>query len=383
MHKPRYHYHFWCPDLFNATGGIQRYSSFCFQALQTLHPNFAYDILIKHDTDVPTKSANLCFHPTGNWPSSLRTPAFAAQLISLGFWQRPNLILSTHLNFSVPAYVLKRLLGIPYWVVAHGIEVWNLQNSARQTALKHADRILAVSHYTRDRLLQEQNLDPNQVVVLANTFDADNFQIAPKPDSLLKRYGLKPHQPIILTVARLSQSEQYKGYDKILTALPQIRQAIPDVHYILVGKGDDRPRVEDLIAKFQLQDCVTLAGYVPDAELNSHYNLCDLFAMPSKGEGFGIVYLEALACGKPTLGGNKDGALDALCQGKLGALVDPDDTEAIAQTIIQILQGAYPNPLIYQPEALREKVIQEFGFERFQQTLSSYLENHFLSNSKR
>ncbi|QSJ15286.1 glycosyltransferase [Nostoc sp. UHCC 0702] len=380
MHKPRYHCHLWCPELFNATGGIQRYSSFCFKAFQTLHPDFAYDILIKHDTDVPPKSANLCFHPTGNWPLSLRTPAFAAQLIGLGVWQRPNLIFSTHLNFSIPAYLLKRLFGIPYWVVAHGIEVWNLQNSNLQTALKHADRILAVSHYTRDRILKEQNLNPDQVVVLPNTFDADNFQIAPKPDSLLKRYGLQAQQPIILTVARLSQSEQYKGYDKILTALPQIRQAIPDVHYVLVGKGDDRTRVEDLIAKFQLQDCVTLAGYVPDAELNSHYNLCDLFAMPSKGEGFGIVYLEALACGKPTLGGNKDGALDALCQGELGALVDPDNTDAIAQTVIQILQGAYPNPLIYQPEALREKVIKQFGFERFQQTLGGYLENHFRSS---
>jgi glycosyltransferase involved in cell wall biosynthesis len=375
--KHQYHCHLWFPDLFNSTGGIQRYSSFCLKAFQTIYPNFVYDILIKHDTDVPSKSPNLYFHPSGNWPLSLRTPAFASQLIGLGFWQRPNLIFSSHLNFSVPAYLLKRLMGIPYWVVAHGIEVWDLQNSTLQTALHHADRILAVSHYTRDRLLQEQNLDPDKVVVLPNTFDADNFQIAPKPDSLLKRYGLSPQQPIILTVARLSQSEQYKGYDKILAALPQIRQAIPNVHYVLVGKGDDKLRIEQLISQYQLQDCVTLTGFVPDEELSSYYHLCDLFAMPSKAEGFGIVYLEALACGKPTLGGNQDGAQDALCQGELGALVNPDDIEAIAQTIIQILQGIYPNPLMYQPEALREKVINKFGFEQFQKTLGGYLEKHF------
>jgi phosphatidyl-myo-inositol dimannoside synthase len=95
--------------------------------------------------------------------------------------------------------------------------------------------------------------------------------------------------------------------------------------------------------------------------------------MPSKGEGFGIVYLEALVCGKPTLGGDRDGAIDALCDGELGALVNPDDVDAISQTLIQILQGTYPNPLMYQPELLREKVIDIYGFDRFQQKLGDLL----------
>ncbi len=118
-----------------------------------------------------------------------------------------------------------------------------------------------------------------------------------------------------------------------------------------------------------------MTGFVPDEELCAHYNLCDVFAMPSKGEGFGIVYLEALACGKPTLGGNQDGAIDALCHGELGVLVDPDDVGAIAQTLIQILQGTYPHPIMYQPEILRQKVIDVFGFERFKQTLADLIQN--------
>jgi glycosyltransferase involved in cell wall biosynthesis len=147
-----------------------------------------------------------------------------------------------------------------------------------------------------------------------------------------------------------------------------------------VGKGDDRPQLELFIHEHKLQDCVTLAGFVPDSELVDYYNLCDVFAMPSKGEGFGIVYLEALACGKPVLAGNQDGAMDALCQGELGALVDPDDIDAIAQTLIAILQKQYRHPLMYQPDALRQKVIDTFGFEHFQTTLSSYLERYFVSN---
>jgi glycosyltransferase involved in cell wall biosynthesis len=150
------------------------------------------------------------------------------------------------------------------------------------------------------------------------------------------------------------------------------------MHYMIVGKGDDRPRIEQLIREYQLQDCVTLAGFIPDAELCDYYNLCDVFVMPSKLEGFGIVYLEALACGKPTMGGDRDGAIDALCHGELGALVNPDDVGDIAQTILQILQGAYPNSLIYQPEALRQKVIDAFGFEQFKQTLAELMKNSLI-----
>jgi glycosyltransferase involved in cell wall biosynthesis len=374
--------HLWIPDLFNFKGGIQVYSAFILEALVNLYPNINYDIFLKHDTPSRRNLSCSCkthFHFAGVCPLWLRTPAYATQIIGRGLWQRPNLIITTHLHFTVAAYWLKRLTGIPYWTVAHGIEAWNIQHPALQNALRDTDRILAVSSYTRDRLLKEQNLDPDKISLLPNTFDSNRFQIAPKPSYLLERYGLTLKQPIILTVSRLASAERYKGYDRILEALPQIRQVIPDVHYVLVGKGNDRPRIEQLIAQLQLQDCVTLAGFVPDDQLGDYYNLCDVFAMPSKREGFGIVYLEALACGKPTLGGNQDGAIDALCHGELGVLVNPDDTDAIAQTLIEILQGTYPNPLIYQPEGLRQKVIDTFGFERFKQTLGGYLERHFLS----
>ncbi|NEQ88442.1 MAG: glycosyltransferase family 4 protein, partial [Moorea sp. SIO2I5] len=171
--------------------------------------------------------------------------------------------------------------------------------------------------------------------------------------------------------------EQYKGYDQILGALPQIRQRIPNIHYILVGKGDDRLRIEQLISQLQLQDCVTLTGYVPDEELAAHYHLCDVFAMPSKAEGFGIVYLEALASGKPALGGNQDGAIDALCHGELGVLVNPNDVNEIANNLIDILQDNYPNKLFYKPQLLRQKVFEKFGFQSFKKTLGYYLEQHF------
>jgi len=364
------------PDIFDFKGGIQIYSAFLLKALQSLRADASYTVCLKHDT-CPSADVSILpqtrFHCAGNWPLRLRTFFFAGQLLGLGLRQRPDLVIATHINFAQAAYWLKRFTGIPYWAVAHGIEAWEIKSPALQRALHHADKILAVSTYTRQRLAEAIQLEPAAIQLLPNTFDAVRFQIGPKPAYLLQRYGLQLDQPILLTVARLAKDEQYKGYDRMLEALPRIRQSVPNVHYMIAGKGDDKSRIERLVIDLGLQGCVTLTGFVPDDELCDHYNLCDLFAMPSKGEGFGIVYLEALACGKPTLGGNQDGALDALEQGQLGVLVNPDDVSEIAQAIVEVLQRRYAHPLLYQPQALRQAVIDRFGFEQFTQTLAGHL----------
>jgi glycosyltransferase involved in cell wall biosynthesis len=373
--------HLWVPNIFEFKGGIQVYSEFLIKALKSLNYENCL-VCLKHDRQIPKaeveKFLPIQFYCSGQWPLPLRTLSFSTQLLYLAIQQKPDLIITTHLNFTPLAYYLKRFLGISYWTIAHGIDSWNITNPKIQRSLQYADLILAVSCYTRNRLLKEQNLNPNQVKLLPNTFDQSRFKPTVKSITLLNRFNIKSKQPIILTVSRLDSSERYKGYDQIIKALPKIKVHIPDIHYILVGKGNDRPRIEKLIKDLNLSSCVTLAGFVADQELCEYYNLCDIFAMPSKGEGFGIVYLEAMACGKPTLGGNQDGAIDALVNGSLGALVDPDNVEEIADTLIQILQGTYPNPLMYNPTALRQKVIDTYGFAIFQNRLITLLrENGF------
>lgn len=372
--------HIWSPGLSDFKGGIQVYSQFLLDALQTVCPNALYDVFLMHDRKKKVTSTKqsvslgkeCVFHYAGHIPNRYRTIAFAARLGCAGLVQRPDLIIATHLNFTVVADQLKRAVGTPYWAIAHGFEAWDIQRPALRQALLNADRILAVSTYTRDRLLQTLPLAPDRIQLLPNTFDANRFRVSAKPEGLLKRYGLTPNQPVILTVNRLAAGEPFHSYDQILAALPRIRESLPNVHYLIVGKGDDRPRLEQVLIDRQLQDCVTLAGFVPDEELPDYYNLCDVFAMPSKLEGFGIVYLEALASGKPVLGGN-DGAIDALQQGRLGALVNPDQVDAIAHALTQILLQTYPNSLLYQPHTLRQAAIQAFGFDAFCHTLSDLL----------
>ena len=364
--------HLWVPNLFEFKGGIQVYLQDILQALIHQLPQVSLLIFDKLDQCQPPSSferKSISFRFSGNLPKILQTYHFALNLILGAVSKRPKLILCGHIHFSPVALWIQRLTKIPYWIIVYGTDAWDVQDAGKIKALHSADKIISISTYTRDRLIEEQGLLSEKISLLPVTFDAQRFKLSPKPDYLLQRYGLEAQQPILLTVGRLASSDRYKGYDQILHALPEIRQQFPNIHYILVGKGDDCPRLEQLINQLNLQTCVTLAGFVPDEELCDHYNLCDVFVMPSKGEGFGIVYLEALACGKPTLGGNQDGAIDALRQGELGALVDPDDVQAIAKTTVQILQGTYPNPLIYQPELLRQKVIDFFSIERFNQTL--------------
>jgi len=367
--------HVWAPDLFSTTGGIQAFSRYLIDAVRAEAFSKYFSALIKNDLpdDIPDKRALHNFNAYGNWPLRLRSARFALGCLRHAWRERPGLIVSTHLNFGPLAMLARRSFGAPYILVAHGIDAWGITNASRKRALLKADLTLAVSNYTRDRLIQEVGLDPDRVKILPNTFAADRFAIAPKPPQLLRRYGLRPDTPVILTVCRLADTECYKGYDQIIKAMPEIVRAVPNARYLLVGKGPDRPRIERLIAEAGVQDAVIFAGFVPNEELAEHYNLCDIFAMPSRGEGFGIVYLEALACGKTVLAGNKDGSRDALGGGELGLLVDPDDTAEIAAEIIRVLRRDHWRQEIFNPELLRRRVIELFGFEAFKRAVADLL----------
>jgi len=189
---------------------------------------------------------------------------------------------------------------------------------------------------------------------------------------LAKRYNLRASERVVLTVARLDPGEDYKGYDRILQALPSIQAACGPVRFLLAGKGNDRPRLEAMARDLGVGHAVTFAGFVPDAELADHYRLADVFAMPSTGEGFGIVFLEAMACGTPVLAGNRDGSVDALDGGRLGHLVAPNDVDAIANGIIALLKRQGPG-WWFDRQALHDAVTQRFGRTAFRETLRKVL----------
>jgi phosphatidylinositol alpha-1,6-mannosyltransferase len=180
-------------------------------------------------------------------------------------------------------------------------------------------------------LLEWVGIDPARVKILPNTVDT-RFRPGPKPDYLLDRHDVRGKK-VLMTVSRLAGSERYKGHDRVIRTLPRIRADHPEAIYIVIGDGDDRSRLEALAKETGVQKQVHFVGLVPAKELPDYYRLADLLVMPSTGEGFGIVFLEAMACGIDVIGGNSDGSADALCDGALGTLVDPDNCEELASAI--------------------------------------------------
>ena len=170
-------------------------------------------------------------------------------------------------------------------------------------------------------------LGPHSAVAhshLPCSIDLDRFRPGPVDPALVGRYGLAGKR-VLFTFGRLVSRERAKGMDEVMEAMPGLLADVPDLVYLIGGDGPDRPRLAAKAESLGLGARVIFAGRIAEEEKVAHYRLADAYVMPSRGEGFGIVLLEAMACGVPALASAKDGGREALLDGKLGLLVDPDD----------------------------------------------------------
>lgn len=368
--------HIWVPGIREGAGGIQAFSRVYVQAICEAYPWARVRVFVKNDApaaDDPLLRRGVRFHSVAEHAPWLRTLMLVISGLAHGLWERPVCAVTTHLHFLPALSWLKWLRGVRVMSVLHGIEAWNLRPGLRVQALRGADHLMAVSRHTRQAVIHSYGIRPERVSVVPNTFETERFALGPKPEHLLRRYGLKPDQPIILTVSRLALSERYKGHRQVLVALETVRRQFPQACYLVVGTGDDLPGLRAAVAARGLQENVILAGHVPGCELADHYRLCDVFVMPSSKEGFGIVFLEAMASGKPVIAGNQDGSVDALDEGRLGVLVDPNDAQQIASAICQVLDKKPDGALWHAPAALRAAVVAQFGYARVSRLLAEDL----------
>ncbi len=285
---------------------------------------------------------------------------------------RSDIIFCGHINFSPICYFLKLFLRREYIVETYGIEVWEVNKKILRKGLEGARKITSVARYTKKKIIFQFPQLEDKISVIPNVVDGDKFYSKDKSKLLLERHGIAVSSKIILTLGRLSASEGYKGYDKVIQALPEIVKEVPEARYVLVGDGDDAPRVRGIIKEKRMESYVAMAGRVPKEELVDYYNLADVFVMPSKGEGFATVFLEALACGKPVIAGNCDGSVDPLMDGELGILVDPDSMEEIGRAVINILNKKVASNIV-DGNLLRKKALENFGIEKFKSRVDSLL----------
>jgi len=283
-----------------------------------------------------------------------------------------KVLLLGHLNLSVLGFISKCLFPQKKLIViCHGVEVFTPLRGLRKWVLDKADEILAVSHFTKEQLVKQQQLSPEKIKVFPNTIDPC-FKLPAafeKPLYLSERYHIQPGQKVLFTLTRLNSKEGYKGYDKVLRVLPSLLEKGINLKYIIAGKADEpeAARINQLLTEMNLQRHVIMTGYIADEEVTDHLLLADLFVMPSKGEGFGIVYIEAMACGLPVIAGNKDGSTEALQFGKLGTLIDPDDPEELKMAIESALVA------VSNPFQLQKNVLGCFSYELFSQRLKTIL----------
>jgi phosphatidylinositol alpha-1,6-mannosyltransferase len=358
-------------EVFEHEGGIQSYVKDIFRAYLALSGSLSGDVFLLRDNPScsnPFESERLKFHYFKTQSPQLGRVRMTIALLACLLRQQPDHVFCGHVNLALLVGMLCQPLRIPYTVMTHGKEVWETLPTLTKFSLQKAAHIWTVSRYTRQRACAANHLDSAKVKMMPCAVNGDDFSPGAKPTQLSERYGLTGAK-VLMTVARLWSGDIYKGVDVTIQALPQIASVFPDVKYLVIGRGDDQPRLAQLAKDLGVSDRVIFAGFVPKEELVLHYRLADAYVMPSQ-EGFGIVYLEAMACGVPVLSGDADGSADPLQDGKLGWRVPHRDSNAVAMACIEILRGHDPR---CHGKWLREEAIAHFGLEAFQQRLQEQI----------
>lgn len=267
--------------------------------------------------------------------------------LGLQRWVREQRIEETHCGKCLPegllAWMLSRKLGLPYSCYVHGEELGIAAGSRElrfwaRRVLLGADRVIANSHNTAGMLCDNWGVNSAKLHVMHPGVDTKRFRPAARDPESRRRLGWS-HRPVILTVGRL---QKRKGHDMLLRALPRIRQMVPDVLYAIVGEGEERPTLEALTRDSQLEPHVCFHGELCDDDMLLCYQQCDLFVLPNRQvgrdfEGFGMVLLEAQACGKPVIAGASGGTAETMRVGETGRIVPCTSPGPLANAVIEML----------------------------------------------
>jgi phosphatidyl-myo-inositol dimannoside synthase len=286
---------------------------------------------------------------------------------------RPTLVFVDHLHLAVVPHLWRRLVAAPYVLFCHGIEFDERLSPLRRRAFLSATKRLSNSRFTARRLsglvpdaaveacelgLEDGALaldDQEQVTSLSDAFGC--------PQPLGKRF--------VLIVSRLPAGERYKGHDQLLAIMRSLIEHIPDAQLIIAGDGDDRVRLQQVARETGAGHAICFAGFVSAGVLANLFSRCRLFAMPSRGEGFGLVYLEAMRFAKPCIASRVDAGSEVVADGVSGLLVDPANIEELRAAVARLLCD--DELAIRLGHAGLERLNQQYRFSHFRQRLRARL----------
>jgi len=342
-------------DGFGGHGGIAKFNRDLLYALCS-HPRCVETIALPRlmpatPGPLPVRLRHLTQGLGGKW-------AYLRALLSVAFRERDiDLVVCGHINLLPLAWFAARWSRAPLLLIVHGVEAWQpTRHPLTNRLARSVDAFFSVSDFTRQRFMRWTGLPEARVRVVPDCVTLENFSAGPKPPHLLERHGLQG-RTVLMTLARLSAGERYKGIDEVLDVMPELSAQMPNLSYLIAGDGTDRARLEEKAVTLGLRDRVIFAGRITEEEKADYFRLADAFVMPGFGEGFGIVYLEAMACGIPVVASSADASREAVRDGELGIVVDPRNREELKAGILQALQ---------RPRGIVPPGLEYFSFENFQ-----------------
>jgi phosphatidylinositol alpha-1,6-mannosyltransferase len=347
------------PELFATEGGIARILRLYLKALCELSlDNGGVRLLSLNDNVVDSSELRSYSNESlVEWEVCGRRKlrfCFAALRMS----RKSDRVICGHVA-QLPVVWLASILNprFSYYLVAHGIEVWRPFTFLERLALRGAKGIFCVSDYTRRQLLEHCALPPGRASVLHNALDP---YLDPGSPTMASK-----GPPVILTISRLSASDNYKGIGHLIAAMPAVRKTMPDATLRIVGRGDGLKELQSLSRRLMIDDAVVFAGYLSDTEIKAELERCRLFALPSQKEGFGLVYLEAMAHGRPCLAARSGGSPEVITE-ETGVLVEYGDVPAIGTAIVEALRRDW------KAAAIIERA-RDFSYSKFKDHLASLL----------
>jgi phosphatidyl-myo-inositol dimannoside synthase len=286
--------------------------------------------------------------------------------------RQPSIVFALHPHLAPVVWLMSRRYRKFHSIVfTHGVEVWRPMQWMRRMALQRADRVIAPSSYTAQKLTSQQHILPEKIRVVPWGLDPE-FATRPDKTTLPSQLSaLAETTPIILAVGRWDPAERYKGADTLICALPKVLQSVPDAVLILVGDGQDRHRLEQLTQDRGVSKHTLFLTNLSQQELLGCYARCDVFALPSAGEGFGFVFLEAMAHAKPVIGGAHGGTLDVIQDGVTGMLVPHGDSNLLSIALKTLLTDKARAAEM--GERGRARVAATYTFDRFAARLQSLI----------
>lgn len=345
-------------DCISGYGGIAEYNRNILKSLNESNLFNVYAFVRKGKKNIYKHQNYIQFWPIYN------KYLFSLFVFIISIFISPRIIFNGHLFTINLAYILSKFHKSKLSTQFHGTEVWDKKLSKNiLKKLKSSFSVLSVSNYTSQNLFKFNKINSS---VIPNTFNT-KFKII-ETDTIRKKLNLKKNDIILLTVARLdSRRGGYKGHDRIIDFIYEKRNDYAkNIKYLIIGKGENKLYLQKKIDKLGISDKVFLLGYVKEKELVKYYNESDIFILLSDGEGFGIVYLEAMACGLTSIGLDIGGVSDVLKFDFTKKIKNEKDLEKN----IKFLLSRYKSNNAR--KNISEIIYKEFGYTNFKKKVIKY-----------